>query len=171
MIEPRAERPAMRDYGVPDDPDGVLPWAWARERLVASRCYWVVTADATARPHAMPVWGVWRDDGFWFSCAPSARKARNLRANPRMVVTADSTVEVVSVEGVAGEVVGDEREPAVADYAAKYRAEAGDGLADFVRQHSLFRMAPERAFGVVEREDEFATRATRWRWTGPVPPG
>ena len=29
MTTPRAERPAMADYGVPDELDGVLPWSWA----------------------------------------------------------------------------------------------------------------------------------------------
>jgi nitroimidazol reductase NimA-like FMN-containing flavoprotein (pyridoxamine 5'-phosphate oxidase superfamily) len=168
MDEPVTERPAMRDYGVPDTPEGLLPWAWAEQRLRDSRSYWVVTSDTSGRPHAMPVWGVWRPaDGFWFSCAPSARKARNLRANPQLVVAADSTVEVVSVEGSAREATGDEREPAIADYAAKYAAETGGtDLAAFLRDHSMFVMTPSRAFGVIEREDEFSARATRWRWPG-----
>ncbi|MCX7894106.1 MAG: putative Ig domain-containing protein, partial [Burkholderiales bacterium] len=41
------------------------------------------------------------DDTFWFSCAPSALKARNLRANPHVVVTTHDTVEFVSQDGVA----------------------------------------------------------------------
>ena len=50
------------------------------------------TVDAAGRPHSTPVWGVWHtDDTFWFSCAPSAFKARNLRANPYVAITTDST--------------------------------------------------------------------------------
>ena len=29
---------------------------------------------------------------------------------------------------------------------------------------SFVRVVPRRAFGVIERADEFAPRATRWRW-------
>ncbi len=91
----------MPGYGVPDDLDGVLDWNWASTRLERSLNYWVATASAEGRPHAMPVWGVWlpETERFVFSCAPRARKARNLRANPRIVVTADDSVEVVVVEG------------------------------------------------------------------------
>ena len=72
--------------------------AWQR-----SRNLWVVTVSATGRPHALPVWGVWHDDapGFAWSCAPSARKAANIDANPQVCVMADDTVECVSVEGRA----------------------------------------------------------------------
>jgi len=28
----------------------------------------------------------------------------------------------------------------------------------------MFVMEPERAFGIIEREDAFSTRATRWRF-------
>src|SRR5215212_4868336 len=56
---PQVERPAMADYGVPIDPAGALPWTWAQERLVRNKNYWVVTASANGRPHALPVWGVW----------------------------------------------------------------------------------------------------------------
>lgn len=102
-IVPIVERPAMSDYGVPVDLDGALPWAWAEERLVANRNYWLVTASAAGRPHAMPLWGVWlpATERFWCSCAPSSRKARNVAENARCVVTVDDTVECVSVEGVA----------------------------------------------------------------------
>jgi hypothetical protein len=28
----------------------------------------------------------------------------------------------------------------------------------------MFEMFPDRAFGIIERPDEFSTRATRWRF-------
>ncbi len=167
-MAPISERPAMAEYGVPDGPEGLLPWAWAEERLVACRNYWVVTASPDARPHAMPVWGVWlpEADAFWFGCASTARKARNLRANPAMVVTIDSTVEVVSIEGRAREAVADEVDAAVVAVVAKYAEPGGeDDMATFMRTNPFFVMMPERGFGIIEREEEFAARATRWRWT------
>jgi hypothetical protein len=167
MGEPIVERPAMANYGVPAGVEGALAWAWAKERLVASRNYWVVTANAEGRPHAMPVWGLWLpEDVFWFGCDDAARKARNLRVNPQMVVAADSTVEVVSVEGRARPAVEADVERAIVLYAAKYGPELGDDVdvAAFLRSHGSFVMEPERAFGMIERPDEFAERATRWRW-------
>lgn len=162
----------MSDYGVPADPSGALPWEWAEERLVHNRNYWVVTASASARPHALPVWGVWipDTDRFWFSCSPRARKARNIAENAQCVVTIESTTECVSVEGRAriADAATDAGavDLALALYVVKYwddpavRAE----MEGFVRSHALIEVTPERAFGIIERDEEFAQRATRWRW-------
>ena len=161
----------MADYGVPADPDGALPWEWAQQRLIANRNYWVVTATVDGRPSAMPVWGVWLpDDHFWFSCSPNARKARNLAANPHCVVMVDDTVECVSVEGVARAVAaGDEPDAVdrVADaYLAKYWDDPSEHeqMREFLLSHALFEVTPSVAFGIIEREDAFSQRATRWRW-------
>ena len=160
----------MAAYGVPSDPAGTLPWEWARQRLVANRNYWVVTVDPSGRPHSTPVWGVWHtDDTFWFSCDPSAYKARNLATNAHVAVTTDSTVEYVSVEGVA------ERAPAPTEvaraWAVKYDDGTGDGGAGdvaemeaFFASNAAFCVRPTKAIGVIERPDEFAERATRWVW-------
>jgi nitroimidazol reductase NimA-like FMN-containing flavoprotein (pyridoxamine 5'-phosphate oxidase superfamily) len=161
----RAERPAMSDYGVDGPGWEPLPWAWASERLAANRNFWVVTATVDGRPHALPVWGVW-DDGderFAFSCGPHARKGRNLRANPAAVVMTEDTVECVSIEGRAHLVEDrDRQELWFARYLGKYRPMSEELSTEFLRENLLFEFVPERAFGVIEREDEFATRATRW---------
>lgn len=162
----------MSDYGVPDDPAGALPWAWAQERLVGNRNYWVVTVDASGRPHAMPVWGVWlpETERFWFSCAPNSRKARNIRENAQCVVTVDDTVECISVEGrarIADPVSqADGIDQAVAAYLTKYWDDPSlhPEMEAFLRGHLIVEVTPDRAFGIIEREDEFAQRATRWRW-------
>ena len=162
----------MSDYGVPADPEGALPWTWALERLVANKNYWVVTASASARPHAMPVWGVWlpETDRFWFSCSPNARKARNIADNPHCVVMADDTVECVSVEGRAR--IADQHrdapalDHAVSAYVTKYceDSSAHRQMEAFVRSNAIVEVSPVTAFGIIEREEEFSTRATRWRW-------
>ncbi len=160
----------MTDYGVPSDPEGALPWSWAEERLVTNKNYWVVTASAVGRPHSMPVWGVWlpEPERFWFSCSPNSRKARNLAENPQCAVTVDDTVECVSVEGRARAAEPDEPEvdAMVAAYLAKYWDDPAvhPEMEAFLRGHAMYEVTPERAFGIIEREDEFSQRATRWRW-------
>jgi hypothetical protein len=120
----------------------------------------------------MPVWGVWlpETDRFWFSCAPNARKARNIAENPQCVVTVDDTVECVSVEGRARVADfshdADAVDRAVATYVTKYCDDptVHPEMEAFVRSHAIIEVVPDRAFGIIEREDEFAQRATRWSW-------
>ncbi len=116
----------------------------------------------------MPVWGVWLpSDVFWFSCDDTARKARNLRENAQMVVMADSTVEVVSIEGRARAANDADTDAAVATYIPKYGHEMGQPDADieaFLRSHAGWIMEPERGFGVIETPEAFSAKATRWRW-------
>jgi hypothetical protein len=166
MTEPRAERPQMPDYGVDTEAWEPLPWSWAAARLAANRNYWVVTASAGGRPHALPVWGVWDDDDlrFAFSCGPRSRKARDLAANPQAAVAIDDTVECLSLEGRAARIDGERAEAWIERYLAKYRPLADGLTAEFLRQNLLFEFEPERAFAVIEREEEFAARATRWRF-------
>jgi nitroimidazol reductase NimA-like FMN-containing flavoprotein (pyridoxamine 5'-phosphate oxidase superfamily) len=157
----------MPEYGVETDQWRALPWSWAAQRLIESRNYWLVTVSAAGRPHALPVWGVWDDDEhrFGFSCAPRSRKAANIRANRQVSFAPESTVEAVSVEGTAV-LVSDEprREWWIERYLTKYRPISPELGADFLRANVIVEVAPERAFAIIEREPEFATRATRWRF-------
>lgn len=168
MNTPRVEQPVMPGYGVETPEWRGLPWEWAAERLMGTRNYWVVTASATGQPHSLPVWGVWHDaeQRFMFSCAHGSKKARNLASNPQMAFTNDDTVECVSVQGTAALVAEPARLSEWVDrYVAKYGAEVGPELGDFVRQNAVYEVTPSLAFSVIERADEFATRATRWRFS------
>ena len=157
----------MPDYGVQTDQWRALPWSWAAQRLINARNYWMVTVSVTGRPHTLPVWGVWEDAAhrFAFSCGPRSRKARDLEANPYVCLAPEDTVEAVSVEGTAT-LVRDEarREWWIERYLSKYRPMSAELSADFVRENLLVEVTPQRAFAVIEREEEFATRATRWRF-------
>jgi PPOX class probable F420-dependent enzyme len=103
METPRISRPHMPGYGVagPDDGSGLLPWSWAAERLTSARNYWVVSVWPDGRPHSMPVWGMWDDSTLWFTSAVDSRKATNLRADPRCVVTTEDAGDPVIIEGAA----------------------------------------------------------------------
>ena len=101
MREPKAvTRPDMApSYGLSSEPEGMLPWGWAVEQLVASRNYWVCTTRPDGRPHAAPVWGLWADDALYFGTDPASRKGRNLAENPELVVHLESGDDVVILEG------------------------------------------------------------------------
>jgi hypothetical protein len=147
----------MPGYGIPEELDGVLPWSWAEERLAASHNYWLATASPGGTPHVMPVWGVWVDGGLWFSTGEASRKARNLAAQPRCVVTTERADEAVIVEGRAIRV--DTVPPAIP---ARYREKYGSGYPP----SAVFVVRPRLVFGFIERDPDFATAATRWRFPG-----
>lgn len=160
----------MAGYGVPDDPEGVLPWSWAEERLVGCQNFFLVTVDAVGRPHSLPVWAVWMPlrQRWGCGCAPTARKLRNVRENPQVVFTTDDSVEVVSIEGAAQIVSGPDADPVidawVAKYAPRMEGVTSDEARQFMRDNAIIEVTPERGFGLIERPDEFSSRATRWVW-------
>lgn len=116
----------------------------------------------------MPVWGVWLADRerFVFSSSPRARKARNLAENSHASVAIDDTVECVVVEGTVADAGGtDVGAAAIEAYVTKYAEPEGRAaLADFIAINALWALTPERAFAVIEREDEFGPKATKWTW-------
>lgn len=162
MEMPRVSRPYMPGYGVvgPTQGSGLLPWSWAEQRLLASRNYWVASTRPDGRPHAMPVWGLWHDAAFWFSSARRSRKARNLAADPRCVVTTENAEEPVVVEGLA-EVVTDPGalNMVLALENAKYETDYSIEMLDPAVSATV-RVRPQRVFGLTE--EDFTGSPTRW---------
>lgn len=155
--EPQPDRPYMPDYGITPSEPGLLPWSWARERLAASHNYWLSTTRPDGRPHANAVWGVWLDDAFYFSMAPTARKARNIAVNPNCVVTTERADEAVIVEGIAEAATDDgDLQTFKAAYDAKY---AWD-----IETAGIVVVRPRVAFGFIEAADKFTSSATRWKF-------
>lgn len=150
-------------FGVQMAAGDLLPWWWARERLVAARTYWIVTTRPDGRPHARPVWGVWLEDGLWFSTGSVAR--HNLPRNPEITVHLDDGDRPVMVEGTAHAVTGVEAlSPFVAAYNPKYDwdvAATGEGVVDGSGAAGpAFLVRPRLVFGW-----ESGMRApTRWRF-------
>jgi PPOX class probable F420-dependent enzyme len=132
----------------------MLEWAWAVERLERSRSYWIATTREDGSPHAAPVWGLWRDDGLWFSTSPESRKGRNLLRDPRVAVHLESGDEVVMLEGEVERVTLD---AAGADaYGEKYgfRPDPSDASGFWVR------LRPRVAYAW--REEDYPKSATRF---------
>ena len=101
----RPDLPAV--YGVPRGKKRLLPWSWAQERLAQAAIYWVMTVRPDGRPHAIPTWGSWLDDRFYFGASAETRRGRNLATNPAVGIHLESGDEVVIVEGRAEEIVPD----------------------------------------------------------------
>jgi PPOX class probable F420-dependent enzyme len=150
VTEPRAARPFMPGYGTlpADQGSGVLPWAWAEERLIRARNFWLATVSPAGAPHLMPVWAVWDDGKLWFSSASGSRKARNLAADPRCSLATEDPAEPVVVQGRAHRVT--DRAALLAMLEAensKYGTSYGEEMVD-PATNSVFALQPEWAFAL-----------------------
>jgi PPOX class probable F420-dependent enzyme len=156
----------MPGYGVegPGSGTGLLPWQWAEAKLIASHDYWVVSVWPDGRPHAMPVWGVWDDDGLLFSSGGRSRKVRNLRADPRCVVAVQDTTDPVVLEGTAEFVTDPAQLSRTIDLInAKYASSYGVDFLD-PAVNATVRVHFRQAIGLVQ--DDFSGSPTRWRFPG-----
>lgn len=161
--QPKADRPFAPGYGIvgAGEGKGLLSWTWVARKMNQCRTFWVVTIHSgrdsgKARPHVMPVWGVWLDDAFSFSTGRKSRKGQNLAANPACTIANDNGAEAVIVEGVAEEV----KDAAVleriaAAYVKKYKMDPRS------MNEPIFTVRPKTVFGFIEKS--FPKSATRWR--------
>jgi pyridoxine/pyridoxamine 5'-phosphate oxidase len=150
-----------------------VEWERARRELEGAELYWLSSVRADGRPHVTPLLGVWLDDAFCFATGSTERKAKNLAANARCIVTTGRNVldglDIV-VEGTATGVddAADLRAIA-ATFETKYGAHfaAGGtwaGLGDAIRERQVgvWRVAPKVAFGFAKGA---SYGETRWRFT------
>lgn len=129
--EPKASRPHVPGYGIPESEDGLLPWGHVHQRLERARNYWVCTASADGRPHAIPIWGAWTDQRVFFEGGRHTRWARNLALNPRVAVHLESGDDVVILEGIVDHIFRPDRalfRRIDAQYASKYDYKPSNNL-------------------------------------------
>jgi hypothetical protein len=156
-VAPKANRPNMPGYGILDAASGggLLPWSYLSEQMARARNYWVATTRPDGRPHAMPVWGIWFEETFYFSTGADSRKGHNLAKNPNLVVHLESGDETVILEGVAEQIA----EPGLLTrldqaYHAKYQFH--------LEGSPSFALRPRVAFAW--REKDYPGSATRWQF-------
>jgi Pyridoxamine 5'-phosphate oxidase len=82
-------------------PDDALSWAEVAARLAPARSYWLGTTMVSGAPHAAPVWGVVVNQTLHLYSERSTVKARNIAADPRVVVHLESAEDVLIVRGTA----------------------------------------------------------------------
>jgi pyridoxine/pyridoxamine 5'-phosphate oxidase len=137
---------------------GLLPWSWAETRLREARNYWLASASETGRPHAMAVWGVWREGALWFSTSGASRKGRNLAHDARCVITTERADEAVVVEGRAERFAARSApEEVPRAYEAKYAM-------SYPPDSDVYAVRPSVVFGWYEDAERFPGSATRWRF-------
>jgi len=166
MSEPKASHAYWPDaiQDAPKDASALKPWSWALERLERSHNYWISTTRPSGRPHLMLVWGIWWQDAFWFSTGPRTRKAKNIAANPQVVIGTEKADEAIILEGAAQEI----KDRSVWKQFAKiYNEKYGGDVEPILNScdGSVFRVTPQTAFGQDEHAENFAEAVTRWRFS------
>jgi PPOX class probable F420-dependent enzyme len=105
-------------------PDNTLSWPEAAARLAAARNYWLCTTKPSGAPHAAPVWGVVTGQVLYLYSERRTVKARNLAADPRVVVHLESGEDVLILRGTATDLGTPAQAPhVVAALSAKYTGE------------------------------------------------
>jgi Pyridoxamine 5'-phosphate oxidase len=145
-------------------PDDNLSWPEVAARLAAARSYWLCTTLPSGAPHAAPVWGVVMDETLYLYTERRTVKARNLAADPRLVVHLESAQDVLIVRGTAEDVGTPAQVPeVVAALSAKYPSEedrpylpAADPAFDVV-----YAIRPQSAR--LWRLPDFEDTQRRWR--------
>ena len=154
-LTPKASRPHMPGYGLlpADQGKGLKPWSYAVERLSRSRGYWISTTCPDGRPHSVPIWGLWLRDEFAFSTGAQSKKARNLLANPHVVIGVEPSDDSIVLEGEA-RLMDDAawKREFVTAYNAKYSWAMKD--------EPMYSVRPIVAFSFSEAE--FSDGSTRW---------
>jgi uncharacterized pyridoxamine 5'-phosphate oxidase family protein len=159
----------------PADPNAVIAWEFARDRLAAATLFWVATIRARdGAPHVRPVFAVWIDGRLYSTTNGERAKARNLAADPRVAFSTTTEEIDFIVEGTT-ELVTDEGE--LERVAEAYRTKYGWPLT--VRGGELhapygapaagpppyrpYAVIPDVIFGL-GTSDALAPRSTRWRF-------
>ncbi len=155
---PISGRPYMPGYDTMFDKNRKsLPWGWAVGKLKKSRNYWLMSTRLDGRPHAMPVWGVWVRNSFFFSTGVKSRKHKNLQANPKCIVCPEGAADAVVLEGIA-RICSDKTllRECMQTYEKKYHWDL-KGTRD-----PIYRVAPRLAFGITENLSSIEGNPTRW---------
>lgn len=158
---PPASRPHFpKEYGIPKDAKGLLPWDHVRTRMEKANHYWVCTVDPEGRPHTTPVDAVWIDDRLYFGGSPHTRRNRNLAANPAVAVHLEDAMDVVIVQGDAHELRAVESALGVRLAEASKKKYGFSPKPEEFGKGGTFVLRPRVAFAWTK----FPKDATRWQF-------
>jgi hypothetical protein len=123
---------------------GHVPWSNVERRLHSMREVWIATSSPTGRPDATPIWFWWDGTAAYVTCAAVARKARNIAAQPEVVLLNGDGVDPIILKGRAERVVDRVELKRVDDaYRKKYVAPTtGERATIFVADDHVYRVEP-----------------------------
>jgi Pyridoxamine 5'-phosphate oxidase len=163
MDHPTTDRPDMPGYGISTDDAGMLDWPWVSRAMQSAKNYWIITTRPDSLPHASPVWGLWVDEVFYFSCGRKSQKARNIATNPNVVVHLESGDEVVILEGTLKIISDIGIFPRLSkEYKRKYDFDPFDENGGQPND-PFYALKVRKAYAW--REKDFPKSATRWRFS------
>jgi PPOX class probable F420-dependent enzyme len=138
--------------------------------LADERIVWLSTVRPDGTPHLVPTWFWWDGTALVVFSKPGAVKARNLRANPRLMVAVGDPEDDFSVGLIEAEATMDDGTARIPDaFFAKYAKELGPGRLDPAQFRALYtqsiRIVPTRFLawhgrGEASAPVEVATRPT-----------
>jgi hypothetical protein len=85
--------------GYADQPSSSLTWEFVATRLTEARHYWLCSVRPDGRPHAVPRWGVFLDDRFYYDGSPETRHSKNILGNPYVSLHLEDGAQAVIAEG------------------------------------------------------------------------
>jgi len=157
--KPAASQPILpASYGVRTTSKSLLDWEWARDRLIQSQNYVIVTVYPDGRPHAMGMHGLWWEDVFYFGTGNTTRKARNLARNPRCILINERLEELVIVEGTAETVSFADLPEGLSQQSQKKYGWPMHESQDSV----IYKVRPTKVFGIPLKQ--FGKAFTRWKF-------
>jgi general stress protein 26 len=181
----KAEPATELDARYSDPGATATAWESARRVLEEAGVFWLSTVRPDGRPHVTPLLAVWLEDALYFTTGPGERKARNLAANPHVVLTTGTNAYGsgldVTVEGDAVNVTDHARLHRIAaayeeKYGAQWHFDVEDGAfrlpvegrapdsaeGDGSVRALAFEVAPVTAFGF----GKGTFSQTRWHFNG-----
>jgi hypothetical protein len=121
---------------------------------------WLATTRPDGRPHVMPLGVLWTDGVAYFNAGPGTRKARNLAADPRCVISVATEPFDLVVEGEAHKVTDESTLGRIvsAYFEAGWQPEVRDGA--LYAGYSAPSAGPPRTVFALGTAEPFG--ATRW---------
>ena len=131
--------------------DDLTPAARIDRMLRSETVVWLSSVSAIGAPHLVPIWFSWDGEAVLIASKPLAKKVRNLRANPSVMLALgepDDDFDVGMIEGEAELLDAPAAAILPTDHLAKYRDQlAAIGLTndEFLATYSqVIRIRPTR---------------------------
>ncbi|OLS16475.1 MAG: hypothetical protein HeimC3_54180 [Candidatus Heimdallarchaeota archaeon LC_3] len=152
--EKTRDRPYIPNYGIEKSDNGLLSWDFVQNEMKNAKNYWLSTTRSDGRPHAIPIWGSWINDNFYFGGGLETQNRKNLAKNPHIVIHSESGTKTVIIEGtVAIEENKDLIKVIQKDYMRKYNID---------HPPPFYRVKKTKAF--CWDMNDYAGTPTRWKF-------